>query len=121
MDIVNLTEDNFEQTILENDIVLLDFWAPWCGPCLQFAPIFEEIAQNNSDILFAKINTEDEENLAQAAQIQAIPTLMAFKNSKLIFNQPGALDKATLTNLIEEVRKFDTSAMDSEETEDLPE
>ena len=102
-----LTNDNFEQTITENDIVLLDFWATWCGPCRQFGPVFEDASNKNADIVFGKVDTEDQQQLAASFNIMSIPTLMIFREKVLVFSQPGALPAEALENLIEQVRALD--------------
>ena len=107
---LDLTADNFEQTVLDNEIVLVDFWASWCGPCRMFAPIYEEAAQANEDIVFGSVNTEEERGLSAAAQIQSIPTLMAFKKGTLVFSQAGALPAPALNELIGKVRELDVDA-----------
>ncbi|MCU1509689.1 MAG: thioredoxin [Glaciihabitans sp.] len=104
---VNLTADDFEKTVLESDIVLVDFWAEWCGPCRNFAPVFEEASEKNPDITFGKIDTEAERELASAAGITSIPTLMAFRDGVLVFAQPGALAAPTLNQVIGAVRDLD--------------
>lgn len=104
---VNLTSEDFETTVLEPGIVLVDFWAEWCGPCKQFGPIFEEASNSNDDITFAKVDTEDQQALAGAAGITSIPTLMAFRDGVLVFSQPGALPAPALTQVIDAVRGLD--------------
>ena len=104
---VNLTSEDFETTVLEPGIVLVDFWAEWCGPCKQFGPIFEEASNTNSDITFAKVDTEEQQALAGAAGITSIPTLMAFRDGVLVFSQPGALPAPALSQVIDAVRGLD--------------
>lgn len=104
---VNLTKDTFEGIITGNDIVLLDFWAPWCGPCKQFTPVFESISETHPDIVFAKINTEEEQELGGHFNIRSIPTLMAFREQIIVFSQAGALPPAGLETVIEKVSALD--------------
>lgn len=105
-----LTATNFEETIAGNEIVLVDFWASWCGPCRQFAPVFEGAAEAHPEIVFGKVDTEAERELAAAALITSIPTLMAFKNGRLVFSQPGALPAAVLAELVVAVVQLDVEA-----------
>ena len=103
----NLTAADFEQTVLGNDIVLVDFWAAWCGPCRSFAPTFEKASEANEDIVFGKVDTEAERSLAAAANITSIPTLMAFRDGILVFNQAGSLPAPALEQVVQAVRDLD--------------
>ena len=107
---VELTAADFESTVTEKPIVLVDFWASWCGPCRAFAPTFTAASEKHPDIVFAKVDTEAQEQLAAAAEIRAIPTLMAFKGGQLVFNQAGALSPTALEGLITEIREVDVQA-----------
>lgn len=107
MSTVALTVEDFEQTVRGNDIVLVDFWAAWCGPCRMFAPVFEKASEQHPDIVFGKVDTEAERPLAAAAGITSIPTLMAFREGILVHAQPGALPAPALEQLIEAVRGLD--------------
>jgi len=109
-----LTAENFEKTILGEDIVLVDFWAEWCGPCRQFAPVYEAASDQHDDIVFGKVDTEAEQALAQAANITSIPTLMAFRDGILVFAQPGALPASALQQVIDGVRSLDMDAVRAE-------
>jgi thioredoxin 1 len=104
---VDLTADTFEQTILDNDIVLVDFWADWCGPCRMFAPWYEEVSEDHEDVVFGKVDTEQEQALAASFNIRSIPTLMAFRDEVLVFAQPGALPKQAIEELIGQIRDLD--------------
>ena len=104
---VTLHNDNFETTIAENAIVLVDFWATWCGPCRQFGPVYEEASNKHTDIIFGKVDTDAEQNLARAAQISSIPTIMAFRDGIAVFRQSGALPGAALDDLIQQIRDLD--------------
>jgi thioredoxin len=110
MPTVTVTSDTLDATLGENEIVLLDFWADWCGPCKQFAPVFESSSELNSEIVYGKIDTEDQQQLAAAAQITSIPTLMAFKKGVPVFRQSGALPPAVLEDLVTQLKELDLDA-----------
>ena len=107
MPTIDATAADFDQLVLDNDIVLVDFWADWCGPCKQFAPVYERASESHDDVVFAKVDTETEQALAQAAQITSIPTLMAFREQVLVFAQPGALPAPALEQVIAAVKDLD--------------
>jgi thioredoxin 1 len=110
----NLSNADFETTVTGDGIVLVDFWASWCGPCRSFAPVFEAAAEEHPDITFAKVDTEAEQDLAGALQIMSIPTLMMFRDGVLLFSQPGALPKAALDDLIRQARELDMEQVKAE-------
>lgn len=108
---VKITKENFAETINKGGMVLLDWWAPWCGPCRAFGPVYDRVAAANPDIVFGKINTEEEPELAEQFSINSIPTLMVLRDRAMVFSQPGMLPEKALTTLVEEVRKLDMDAL----------
>ncbi len=111
---VEITKDTFEDTITNNDIVMIDFWAPWCGPCKSFAPVYEAISEKHDDVFFAKVNTEDEQELAASFQIRSIPTLMIMREKVVIFSQAGMLPENALEEIIDKARALDMDVVRSE-------
>jgi thioredoxin 1 len=105
--VVELNKESFQQTVSDNDFVIVDFWAPWCGPCRSFAPTYEKVAEDHPDIVFAKVNTEEEQEIAQHFQIRSIPTLMIFREKVIIFSQPGALPEGSFRELLEKAGELD--------------
>lgn len=106
--------EDFNEVITNNPIVIVDFWAPWCGPCRSFAPTYEQVSENHSDIVFAKVNTEEQEELAAHFQIRSIPTLMIFREQVVLFAQPGMLSAAQLEDVIGKVREVDMAKVHEE-------
>ncbi|MEW5893521.1 MAG: thioredoxin [Pseudomonadota bacterium] len=114
MAVLELNEENFEDTILSNDFVVIDFWAPWCGPCRGFAPVFEAASEKHPDIVFAKINTEEQQALAAHFQIRSIPTLMIFREKVIIYSQAGALPAGAFDELLNKARELDMAKVHEE-------
>jgi len=104
---VELSKENFEEIVTTNDLVIVDFWAPWCGPCKGFAPVFEAASNQHEDVVFAKVNTDDEQELAGHFSIRSIPTLMVFREKVILFSQPGALPAAGLESVISQAKAVD--------------
>lgn len=111
---VDITEANFKGEVEKDGIVLIDWWAPWCGPCRMFGPTYEKVAQKNPDITFGKVNTEEQQSLAGAFDIRSIPTLMILRDKVLLYSQAGALPEAALEDLIKQVRALDMDKVRSE-------
>lgn len=111
---VDLTKDNFEQTVTDNQIVIVDFWAPWCGPCKGFAPVFEKAAEAHADVVFGKVNTDEQQELAGAFNIRSIPTLMIFREKVVLFQQAGALPGQALEQVLAQAKSIDMARVHQE-------
>ena len=107
MAVIELNKDNFEETVTNNDFVIVDFWAPWCGPCKSFAPTYEKVSADHPGVVFAKVNTEDEQEIAAHFQIRSIPTLMIFREKVIVFSQPGALPEGALREVVTKAGELD--------------
>jgi thioredoxin len=112
--IIELTNENFEQTVNENPMVIVDFWAPWCGPCRGFAPVFEKASETHTDVVFAKVNTDEQQELAGAFNIRSIPTLMVFREKVILFQEPGALPGQALEQVITQAKALDMAKVHAE-------
>jgi thioredoxin len=111
---VDLTKDNFEQVVTGNDVVIVDFWAPWCAPCRAFAPTFEQASEQHADVVFAKVNTEEEQEVAGAFNIRSIPTLMVFREKVILYAEAGSLPASALEQVIAQAKSVDMAAVHSE-------
>jgi thioredoxin len=111
---VELTKDNFEQTVNGNPIVIVDFWAPWCGPCRGFAPVFEKASEAHPDVVFAKVNSDEQQELAGAFNIRSIPTLMVFREKVILFQQAGALPGQALDQVLTQAKTLDMTKVHQE-------
>lgn len=107
MAVVELTKDNFEEVVLNNDFVIVDFWATWCGPCRNFAPVYDKVSEDHADIVFAKVNTEEEQAIAAEFQIRSIPTLMIFREKIIIYSEAGALPEGAFRELLSKAAELD--------------
>ena len=107
MAVVELTKDNFEEVVTSNEFVIVDFWAPWCGPCRSFAPTYEKVSEDHPDVVFAKVNTENEQEIAGHFQIRSIPTLMIFRDKIIIFSEAGALPESAFRELVKKAGELD--------------
>jgi thioredoxin 1 len=114
MAVLELNEQNFEETILNNDFVVIDFWAPWCGPCRGFAPVYEAASEKHEGVTFAKVNTEEQQSLAAHFQIRSIPTLLIFREKVIIYAQPGALPAGAFDDLIARAKEVDMAQVHAE-------
>ena len=120
MAVVELTKENFEQVVTSSPTVVVDYWAPWCGPCRGFAPVFERVAEANPDVVFAKVNTDDEQEIAAHFQIRSIPTLMVFREQIIVFSQPGALPQGQFEQVVAKAKALDMDEVRKQSAEKEP-
>lgn len=111
---VELTKDNFKDVIEQNDFLIIDFWAPWCGPCQSFGPVYEQVSEKYDDIVFAKVNTQDEQELAGMFNVRSIPTLMIFREQVILYSEAGALPQSAFEKLVEDARALDMQKVHQE-------
>jgi thioredoxin 1 len=120
MAVVELTKENFEQVVTSNATVIVDYWAPWCGPCKGFAPVFERVAEQHPDVVFAKVNTDEEQEIAAHFQIRSIPTLMVFREKIIVFSQPGALPQNAFEQVVTKAKALDMEEVRAQIKEEPP-
>ena len=120
MTVVELTKENFEQVVTSNPTVIVDYWAPWCGPCRGFAPVFEMVAGMHPDVVFAKVNTDEEQEIATHFQIRSIPTLMVFREQIIVFSQPGAMPQGALEQVVARAKELDMDEVRKQIKDDEP-
>ena len=120
MAVVELTKENFEQVVTSNPTVVVDYWAPWCGPCRGFAPVFEKVSEMHPDVVFAKVNTDAEQEIAAHFQIRSIPTLMVFREQVIVFSQPGALPQGQFEQVVSRAKALDMDEVRKQIKDDEP-
>jgi thioredoxin 1 len=118
MAVVELTKENFEQVVTSNPTVIVDYWAPWCGPCRGFAPVFEKVSEAHPDVVFAKVNTDEEQEIAAHFQIRSIPTLMVFRDQVIVFSQPGAMPQGAFEQVVSRAKSLDMDEVRRKMAED---
>ena len=116
MSVIQVTKQNIKETVDNNEIVIFDFWAPWCGPCKRFGPIFEQVATKHPDVKFVKVNTDEEQELAGAFEVMSIPTIAVIKDKDIIFVQPGAVNEEILEQIVKKAKEVDMAKVRTEQT-----